>query len=161
MEAVELTARRISGSGGPSETDSQNLQGWLLRFGPISKRLLKAVADLTEWMGTEEIPWAAYRGLMAGRLVALDKCPGVRSVGIGEVWRRLVAKIVLVVAGEDATVACGTDQLCAGLSAGVEGGIRAAQVLRDSHSQEEEWGFSSLTRQMFSMRSADNTCCGW
>ena len=79
--------------------------------------------------------------MMAGHLVALDKSPGVRPIGVGEVWRRLIVKSVLQVTGEEATDACGRDQLCAGLPAGVEGGIRAAQEMRESHSQEEEWGF--------------------
>ena len=32
--------------------------------------------------------------LVACRLVALDKCPGVRSIGIGEVARRIIAKAI-------------------------------------------------------------------
>ena len=52
-------------------------------------------------------PWAAYRAIMANRLIGLDKCPGVRPVGIGEIWRRLFAKTVLVVAGAEAKEECG------------------------------------------------------
>ena len=77
---------------------------------------------------------------MSGRLVALDKMPGVRPVGIGEVWRRLFAKAVLLVAGPEATEACGADQLCAGLSAGIEGGVHAMRVLWAQHQHEEHWG---------------------
>jgi hypothetical protein len=33
------------------------------------------------------------------------------------------------------------DQLCAGLEAGIEGGIQAMHLLRDQHASEEEWGF--------------------
>ena len=64
---------------------------------------------------------------MANRLIGLDKCPGVRPVGIGEIWRRLCAKTVLVVAGAEAKEECGDEQLCAGLEAGIEGGIHAAR----------------------------------
>ena len=42
----------------------------------------------------------------ASRLVALDKCPGIRPVGMGEVVRRIIAKAVLAAAGpqvQDAT----------------------------------------------------------
>jgi len=58
-------------------------------------------------------------------LVALDKGPGTRPVGIGEVYRRLMAKCLLNVAGHKATVACGTSNLCAGLPAGIEGALHA------------------------------------
>ena len=73
--------------------------------------------------------WAAYRALKANRLVALDKCPGVRPVGIGESWSRLFAKCVLKVSVGEAKEACGVKQLCAGLEAGIEGGIHAMKLL--------------------------------
>ena len=60
-------------------------------------------------------PWAAYWALMSGRLIALDKSPGIIPVGIGETWRRLLAKCLLRVSGQEAKTACGTDQL-AGVS---------------------------------------------
>ena len=78
---------------------------------------------------------------MANRLVALDKCPGVRPVGIGEIWRRLFAKTVLILAGEEAKEECGDEQLCAGLEAGIEGGIHAARAEWIEHEEDEEWGF--------------------
>ena len=46
-------------------------------------------------------PWAAYRELMLVPLIDLDKCPGVKPVGVGETWRRMLAKCVLVVTGEE------------------------------------------------------------
>ena len=65
---------------------------------------------------------------MACRLVALDKQPGVRPLGIGEVWRRGLAKCILVCCGEDATAACRSTNLCAGLEAGIEGDLHAVSA---------------------------------
>jgi hypothetical protein len=62
---------------------------------------------------------------VACRLVALDKSPGVRPVGIGEVYRRLMAKCLLKVVGHQATDAAGNLNLCASLPAGIEGAIHA------------------------------------
>ena len=62
---------------------------------------------------------------MACRLVALDKQPGVRPVGIGEIFRRAIAKCALKVCGEDAKAACGSANLCAGLEAGIEGALHS------------------------------------
>jgi hypothetical protein len=38
-------------------------------------------------------------------------CPGIRPVGIGETWRRAIAKCILMVAGSEAKETCGIDQL--------------------------------------------------
>ena len=89
---------------------------------------------------------------MSGRLIALDKSPGIRPVGIGETWRRLLAKCLLRVSGQEANTACGTDQLVGGMEAGIEGAIHAARLQWVQHLEERNGDFSSLTRGMRSMR---------
>ena len=42
---------------------------------------------------------------MSGRLIALNKQPGIRLVGVGETWRSLMAKFLLWVAGPEAKAA--------------------------------------------------------
>ena len=44
-------------------------------------------------------------------MIALDKQTGVRPVGVGETWRRLMAKCVLQITGQEYKDACGTEQL--------------------------------------------------
>ena len=56
---------------------------------------------------------------MSDRLIALDKQSGIRPVGVGETWRRLMAKCLLKVAGTEAKSACGTTQLAGVLEAGI------------------------------------------
>ena len=41
-------------------------------------------------MANDLVPWAAIRAFRAGRLIALDKFPGVRPIGIGDVFYRLL-----------------------------------------------------------------------
>ena len=102
-----------------------DLRNWLLRFGAESEALRHELATLTNLLANESPPWAAYRALMACRLVALDKQPGVRPVGIGEVYSRLMAKVVFAAVGHRATNACGNFNLCAGLPVGIEGAVHA------------------------------------
>ena len=78
---------------------------------------------------------------MSGRLIALDKWPGIRPAGVGETWRRMMAKCLLRGAGPEANEACGTTQLAGGVDAGIEGAIYAMGVLWEEHKQEEDWGF--------------------
>lgn len=58
---------------------------------------------------------------MSGRLMAINKCPGVRPIGIGESWKRLFTKANLEVTGEAAKEACGDLQLCAGIEGVIHG----------------------------------------
>ena len=97
---------------------------------------------MADWMANSSPPWAAYRALMACRLVALDKRPGVRPVGIGETLRQALAKLVMRAAGDQAKTVCGKLQLCAGLKAGIEGvthdvGQRRVERVRARRLEEE------------------------
>ena len=86
----------------------------------MSKELRVLVASLADWMANSSPPRAAYCALMACRLVALDKRPGVHPVGIGETLRWSLNKLVKRAAGKQVKMACGNLQLCAGLEAGIE-----------------------------------------
>ena len=63
---------------------------------------------------------------MACHIVALDKLPGVRPLGIGETLRRALAKLVMRAARDQAKTACVNLQLCAGLESGIEGATHDA-----------------------------------
>ena len=104
-------------------------------------------ARLAGFMANSSPPWSAYRALMACRLVALDKNPGLRPVGIGETLRQSLNKLVMREVGEQAKTACGNLQLCAGLKAGIEGaahalGKKRLERTRVRHQEGEEAGES-------------------
>ena len=82
-----------------------------------------------DWLANEIPPWAAYRTFMPGWLIALDKQPDVRPVGVGEKWRRIFANIVLKVTGPESTMACQYEHLSPGLKAGIDGAIHGVQAL--------------------------------
>ena len=66
---------------------------------------------------------------VACRLIPLNKDPGVRPIGIGEVARRIIAKAILKVVGEDVKLAAGPLQTCAGHQAGCEAAIHAMKEI--------------------------------
>ena len=72
--------------------------------------------------------------ILACHLIALDKCPGVRPIGIGDMVRRIIAKAVLQIVKGDIQEATGTKQLCTGQIAGVETAIHA---VHDSFEHED------------------------
>ena len=56
--------------------------------------------------------------MITGRMIALDKQPGIRPVEVGETWQQLMAKCLLRVTGKESKAACGTKQLAGGMEAG-------------------------------------------
>ena len=75
-------ALELSGAAGALGAEAMEQLNWLLRFRCASKEFRVIFASLADWMANSSPHWAAYRALMACRLVALDKRPGVRPVGI-------------------------------------------------------------------------------
>ena len=120
------------------------LQGCLMEFGEDGTRLRTSVENFVDWLANGSPPWAAYRAFMSGRPIALDKQPDLNPVGVGGIWQRLFANIVLKVTGPEATLVCQDDQLGARLKAGIDGAIHGVQDLWDKNLSTEEWGFLLL-----------------
>ncbi len=78
---------------------------------------------------------------VACRLIPLDKCPGVRPIGVGEVPRRILAKAVLRIVGQDVEEAAGPLQVCAGQDGGCEAAVHAMR--RIFHHPDTEGSVSS------------------
>ena len=91
--------------------------------------------------------------LMNGRLIALDKCPGVRPIGIGEVSCRLISKAFLQVVKPDILYAAGCLQLCAGQHGSWEAVIHSMwEIFADEETEgvllvDASNAFNSLNRQ--------------
>ena len=95
----------------------------LTGYGKASAMLCEELVEWAQWLANESPPWAAYRGMTTRRLLGLDKEPGTRPVGIGSIWLRGICKLLLAETADEAKSTCGATQLCAGMEAGIEGGI--------------------------------------
>jgi hypothetical protein len=84
---IYQVSHRLSGSAGLGGVDSQAVSHWLLAYGNASETLQHSLASCSMWMGNSLPPLAACRALWSGRLMALNKMPGVMPIGIGETWR--------------------------------------------------------------------------
>ena len=61
----------------------------------------------------------------SNRLIPLNKNPGLRPIGVGEVLRRIAGKVVMFIAKKDVKEAAGSLQVCAGQESGSEAAVHA------------------------------------
>ena len=100
---------------------------------------------------------------VACRLIALDKCPGVTQIGIGEMARRILGKAIAMAIRSEIQDAAGPLQVCAGHLSGCEAAVHAmrqvfevpdtdAVILVDASN-----AFKSLNRQT-ALRNIQQLC---
>ena len=71
------------------------------------------------------------------RLVGLDKILGLRPICIGDFFHRLFYKLVLLVAGKEASNACRTNYLYSGLTVEIKGAIHHMRLSWEEHQVDE------------------------
>lgn len=98
-------------------------------FQQVSSDLREALAAIARRICSSFVDPEPLQALTAGRLVALDKCRGVRPVGIGEVAKRIMSKAILTVIREDVRRVVGSHQLCVGQRSRCEVAIHALDRL--------------------------------
>lgn len=156
-EMVKKTAIKTKGAAGPSNFDADNWRSILgsRLYGSSSNDLCKAIANIAKKVCTETIQNNSLSPLMANRLIPLDKNPGLRPIGIGEVLRRIVGKMVVKVLKPNLQEDAGDLQLCAGQESGCEAGIHA---MHDIFNDEKTHGivqvdannaFNTINRNVF------------
>ena len=114
-------------------------------------------------LGVSHTPIGLMPGHLSCRLIALDKCPGVRPIGVCETPRRIIAKAVLFTTKYDLQDTAGPKQLCAGQIAGIEAAVHAVRSIL-SHEDTEAIllvdasnAFNSLNRQV-ALRNVRHLC---
>ena len=135
-DLVQKVARQCQGSAGPSGLDSDVWRRMCSSFKGSSSRMCQAVAGLARLLATHTLEAEHLAPFLACRLVALDKQPGVRPIGISEVCRRITAKAILHVVGRDVEEACGHLQKCSGCPAGLEAAVHAMQRIHQDDTTE-------------------------
>jgi hypothetical protein len=141
---VEKIARKLRGGAGPGGTDAAVWQHLLLYQKDASMELQAAVAALCEMLANGIVEWKLIRALAANRLVALDKCPGVRPIGIGECLRRILGKIMAFITRDDVAEIAEAAQLAVGVPGGIEAATIAMSKLFDAVADVEVEGYGML-----------------
>ncbi len=151
--SIRTAALRTDGAAGPSCIDARGWRRICTSFHTASHDLCHALALLAKRLCTDHVDPQGLAPLVACRLIALDKNPGVRPIGICETARRIIAKAVLNVTRSDILEATGSIQLCAGQTAGTEAAVHAMnQAFQATEAEavllvDASNAFNSLNRQ--------------
>ena len=106
LKAATLT----KGGSGPSGLDADGWRRILTSrvFGTSSTDLRKTFAQLIKRICIEELETTtSLEAFTACRLIPLDKKPGLRPIGVGEVLRRIVGKVIMMIFMKDIIDAVG------------------------------------------------------
>ena len=126
----------ITGSAGPSGIDAHGWKRLCTPFKGGSSELCHSLALVARRICTAYVDPKSISPLLACRLIALDKNPGVRPIGIGDTARRIIAKAVLSVVKPDIQEASGCLQMCGGQIAGIEAAVHAVRTAFESNDTE-------------------------
>ena len=128
-EAIRKAALRTDGSAGPSGIDARGFRRMCTSFKKASDELCWSMAYVARRIASAYVDPKSLASFTACRMVALDKHPGVRPIGVGEVARRVINKAILSVIEGDIKEAAGSIQLCVGQTSGCEAGIHAMRCI--------------------------------
>ena len=114
---------------GPSGLDAQAWRRMCTSFKSASANLCAALANVGKRIATTAVHPDGLAAFVACRLIPIDKCPGVRPIGVGEVPRCIIAKAILRILKKDIEDAAGSLQLCAGQDGGCEAAVHAMKQI--------------------------------
>ena len=160
---IRTVALKMDGAGGPSGIDGLGWKRLCTAFGPHSADLCNSLASTAKRLCTEYVDPKGIEALVASKLIALDKCPGIRPIGVGETVRRIINKAISSVIKDDVQEVAGALQLCAGQESGCEAAIHAMREVFNSADTEAiilvdaSNAFNSLNREV-ALRNVKNLC---
>ena len=114
-DVIKKAAIKTKGGSGPSGMDADGWRRILASnsFGQCSTDLCKAMAKCVRKLCSEENLHSNLEAFLSCRLIPLDKNPGLRPIGVGEVLRRIAGKAVVNIIREDILKSVGSLQVCA------------------------------------------------
>ena len=126
-QPVCTTAIRMEGAAGPSGLNAADWRRMCSSFHDASRDLCNTVAAVGHRLYTIFVDYVGLKVLTSCRLIAMDKQPGVRPIGIGEVARRIIGKAILPIVKDDVLKVAGVQQLYVGQQTGCEVAIHAVR----------------------------------
>ena len=121
------------------------------------------IAIMAKQLATEVVDPSCLSSYVCCRLLTLNKNPGVRPIGIGEILRRIIGKAVMWTLSSDIEKAAGPLQVSSGVKGGAEAAIHAMHDIFKADGTEgvilvdASNAFNSLNR-MVALHNVQYTC---
>ena len=122
---IHKIALRMDGAAGPSGLDAASWKSLCSCYSSSSTDLCSAIATIARKLCSQYVDPESISAFVACRLIALDKQPGVRPIGIGETIRRIVNKAIAEALRDNIQEAAGSLKLCAGQLSGCKAAVDA------------------------------------
>ena len=132
-------------------------------FKSASADLCDSLASTTRRICSSFVDPRGLSAFVACRLIALDKRPGVRPIGVGETSRRIVGRAIAASISDDSQDAAGPLQVCAGHLSGCEAAVHAMRQVSEAPNTDAiilvdaSNAFNSLNRQA-ALRNIHKLC---
>ena len=156
-ELIRKVAIKARGGAGPSDIDADGWKRILTSnsFGESSTDLCKAFSEVIKKICIEKDQSISLETFLACRLIPLDKNPGLRPIGVGEILRCIACKVVVYVIREDIISSVGSLQVCAGHETACEAAIHAMHHIFEEEATyaviliDASNAFNSINRKAF------------
>ena len=113
-KTIHSAAFNTKEAAGPSDLDAHCWRHLCTSFHSASWELCHSLTLLARRHCVSFVDPIGLSAFLACCLIALDKCPGVRPIGISECARRITSTAILSITRGDIQDAAGSLQLCAG-----------------------------------------------
>ena len=127
---------RTTGAAGPCGVEALGWRKLCTSFQGASKNLCNSLAVTVKRICTTYVHPEIITPILVSRLIALDKVPGVRSIGIRNTARLVISKVVLSIAKPDIQEDTGCQQLCGGQILGIEAAVHGVQTAFEEDDNE-------------------------
>ena len=162
---IKNAARLTKGAAGLSHMDSEQYKHILVgsKFKKEGKDLREQIALLARKIATKVVDPLCLESYMACRLIPLNKNPGVRPIGIGEILRHIIGKSIGWILKMDIQSAAGPLQASTGIKGGAEAAIHTMKDLFESEETDAvilvdaSNAFNSLNR-VVALHNIQYTC---
>ena len=164
-QLIRSTMLKMDGAAGPSGLDTAAWKRICISFKTASADLCESHANTARHLCSEHVDPSEISALVACRLIALYKFPGVRPIGVGETVRRVIGKVIATAISNDIQEAASPlqVQICAGHLSGCEAAVHAMHQVYQTSSTEAVIlvdacnAFNSLNRET-ALRSILHLC---